>query len=164
MLVAASSPQPNDVILDPFAGSGALLAARADYPFKRLIYNDLSLDQHRPRLDPRLKGEKVIALAEDAFSLRSVTPGGVDVIITDPPWGEYEEFDTPIDQWAKEFAHLLVQMLHRENGRYVVLINRRNGQGLAAALKDAGLPASRSIDVLVNGHPATILIRTPVSR
>ena len=160
MIVAASSPRPNDVVLDPFAGSGALLGARSEYPSKTLIYNDLALKEHRGRLDARLKGKHFTALAEDAFNLRGVPSGSVDVVITDPPWGEYEELETKFAEWAQQFAALISRVLRPESKRFVVLINRRNSQALKDALRHASLPASRSLDILVNGHPATILIRS----
>ena len=36
MLVAASAPTPDDRFLDPFGGSGALVAARAELPAQSL--------------------------------------------------------------------------------------------------------------------------------
>jgi hypothetical protein len=40
VLVSLSRPDPRDVFLDPFAGSGSLVAARLDMPARRIIYND----------------------------------------------------------------------------------------------------------------------------
>lgn len=159
LLVAASSPTPQDRFLDPFAGSGAFVLARAAQPVRELWYADLELERHRRALSDRLSGRpRVRLLAEDALTLPSIPDGAIDVIVTDPPWGEHEELDRPYAEFAAGMAASLARTLHPAQGRYVVLVNRRNCGRLRDALTAAALAPYAEHDILVNGHPATVLI------
>jgi predicted RNA methylase len=157
MLVAASKPTPEDRFLDPFGGSGALVAARAELPARSLGYSDLDLERHRRALAAQLP-KRVRLLAEDALTLPSILDGTVDVIVTDPPWGEHEDLDRPFPDFAVEIGKSFARVLHPARGRYVLLINRRNADPMRDALAAAGLPPTAEHPILVNGHPATVLI------
>ena len=159
MLVAASKPTPEDRFLDPFGGSGALVAARAELPARSLGYSDLDLDRHRRALTAQLpRRAQVGLLADDALTLPSVPDDTVDVIVTDPPWGEHEELDRPFGEFAQAIGESFARTLHPDRGRYVLLINRRNADTMAEALTAAALSPTARHDILVNGHPATVLI------
>ena len=95
MLVAASRPAAADVFLDPFAGSGSLVAARLQYPAKQLWYSDLHLREHRADLDDLVRSKRVRLIAEDALTLPSFADRLLDMVVTDPPWGEYEDLGRP---------------------------------------------------------------------
>jgi predicted RNA methylase len=159
MLVAASQPTAEDRFLDPFGGSGALVVARAALPARSLAYSDLDLERHRRALTAQLPGRlRVRLLAEDALTLPSIADGTVDVIVTDPPWGEHEDLGGPFGDFAAAIGESFARVLHPARGRYVVLVNRRNAEVMADALAAAGVRATARHDILVNGHPATVLI------
>jgi predicted RNA methylase len=159
MLVAASNPTSEDRFLDPFGGSGALVAARAELPARTLWYSDLDLERHRRAVTAQLSGRvRVKLLAEDALALPSIPDAGVDVIVTDPPWGEHEDLDRPFGEFAAAVAESFRRILHPARGRYVLLVNRRNADAMRNALAGAGLPPSAEHPILVNGHPATVLV------
>jgi predicted RNA methylase len=158
MLVAASQPTPEDRFLDPFGGSGALVAARAELPARSLDYSDLDLDRHRRALAAARLPKRVRLLAEDALTLPSIPDGGVDVIVTDPPWGEHEDLDRPFPDFAAEVGKSFARTLHPVRGRYVLLVNRRNADPMRDGLAAAALPPAAEHPILVNGHPATVLI------
>lgn len=159
MLVAASAPTSRDVFLDPFAGSGSFPAARLQRPGRQVWYADLNLAEHRDQLPRELIGDKrVRLLAEDALALPGVADGSVDVIVTDPPWGEHGDLGRPYDDFARAVGRSFARVLHPERGRYVLLVNRRNAEVMEGGLAEAGLPATDTYEVLVNGHPATVLI------
>jgi hypothetical protein len=163
MLVAASQPTPEDRFLDPFGGSGALVAARAELPARELCYSDLDLDQHRRALTAQLP-KRVRLLAEDALSLPSISDGTIDVIVTDPPWGEHEDLGQPFAEFARAVGQSFARTLHPVRGRYVLLVNRRNADAMGDALAAAALPPTARHDILVNGHPATVLLGRVVRR
>lgn len=159
MLVAASRPTPQDVFLDPFAGSGSFTTARLEQPVRQVWYSDVDLDQHRRDLAQRLtENRRVRLLAEDALTLPSIADGSVDVIVTDPPWGEHEDLGQPYDEFARAIGSSFARVLHPARGRYVILINRRNAATMSDGLSAVGLPSSDQHEILVNGHPATVLI------
>lgn len=148
LLVKASGPRADDVFLDPFAGSGALVRARMALPYDRVICSDLV----RPEI-PR--GKRVTVLAEDALELPSVPTGSVSAVVTDPPWGEYDELDADFDTFARGLLASLDRVLDPRHGRLVMLLSRRTATVAARHWKAAGLELWHSYDLLVNGHPAT---------
>jgi tRNA G10 N-methylase Trm11 len=159
MLVAASLPTPQDVFLDPFAGSGAFITARLEQPLKQAWYVDHGLARYRSTLARQLTDNKRVRLvAEDALTLPSLADGSVDVIVTDPPWGEHEVVKQPYEQFARDIADSFARVLHPVRGRYVLLVNRRNASVFGDALAAAGLSADTEHKILVNGHPASVLI------
>ena len=143
MLVAASAPTARDVFLDPFAGSGSFPAARLKHPARQVWYSDLDLAAHRQLLSRALTGDKrVRLLGEDAFLLPSIADGSVDVIVTDPPWGEHEDLGLPYDDFARAVGRSFARILHPVRGRYVLLVNRRNAAVMEAGLAEAGRPVA----------------------
>lgn len=158
MLVAASNPHPHDVFLDPFGGSGSFAIARLEQPLKELWYSDLDLAQHRRTFARQLTdNRRVRLLAEDALTLPSIADGSVDAIVTDPPWGEHEELEIPYSDFARAIGKSFARVLHPTRGRFVVLVNRRNAEVMHDGLTAARLPPDDEHQILVNGHPATVL-------
>jgi 16S rRNA G966 N2-methylase RsmD len=156
LLVAASEPSSSDVFLDPFAGSGALVQARLRSPARSVTYNDLALRKHQAEFSLTLaRNRKVKFLAEDAFELPSIQSGSVDVVVTDPPWGEHDQEIGDYGHFAGQMATSLVRVLNPKSGRAVVLVNRRNEETLAKAFGASGLEIYDTTQILVNGHPAS---------
>jgi hypothetical protein len=155
MLVVASRPRPGDTFLDPFGGSGALLLARLDAPGKAFLYADTVRHQlpRALRIDRRVR-----LVTEDARFLPSVGDGEVDAIVTDPPWGEHQELGQPYHEFASAVARSFDRVLDPRVGRFVLLSSRRNAATWAASLKGKGLRIASQPEILVNGHPATVLI------
>lgn len=159
MLIAASRPAAQDTFLDPFAGSGSFVEARLELPVRSVWYSDLNLRQHSRNLSRQIADNKhVRLLAEDALTMPSVADGSIDVIVTDPPWGEHEDLGRPYEEFARAIGASFARVLHPRNGRYVILINRRNSATMIDGLSRAGLAPHDVHEVLVNGHPATVLI------
>lgn len=159
MLVAASRPTPRDVFLDPFGGSGSFAVSRLEQPAKQVWYSDLDLEQHRHSFARQLTNNKrVRLLAEDALTLPSIPDGSVDAIVTDPPWGEHEDVGRPYDEFARAIGTSFARVMHATRGRYVLLVNRRNAATMRDGLSAASIPPHDEHEVLVNGHPAIVLI------
>lgn len=157
MLVAASRPDRRDRFLDPFAGSGALVAARLAQPARRIDYVDEQLDELRPNLPDvlRRKREGLRLFQGDARRLTMIDDHDVDVIVTDPPWGEHEEVDGPYESFVADVAAEFDRALSPRHGRLVLLSSRRRADLWCEAL---GPLAAESLEILINGHPATVLI------
>ncbi|MGH3844026.1 MAG: hypothetical protein ACRDS0_21655 [Pseudonocardiaceae bacterium] len=159
MLIAASKPSPRDVFLDPFGGSGTFAVTRLEQPFKELWYSDLDLAQHRPTFPRQLtENKRVRLLAEDALTLPSIADGSIDVIVTDPSWGEHEMISMPYRDFAYAIGVSFARVLQPTRGRFVLVVNRRNAEVMHDGLSSAKLPPEAEHQVLVNGHPATVLI------
>jgi hypothetical protein len=151
LLVLAGDPRRDDAFLDPFAGSGALVSARASWPSRELIAADIN----RPALwgVPRVR-----VLVEDARTLPSVADHSVTVVVTDPPWYEFEQGVDPFEDFVRSVLANLTRVLVPRDGRLVILMSRRRAPVVAGLWKEAGLTLRTEVPILVNGHPATVLI------
>ena len=158
MLISASQPDPHDVFLDPFAGSGSFVLARQHLPARQIWYSDTngSLRADLPR--EMTNDRRVRFLKEDALALPTISDGSIDVIVTDPPWGEFESVGMPYEEFAHGIARSFDRVLNRLRGRFVLLIARRMAETLAGDLKDAGFIVTATHEILVNGHPASVII------
>jgi predicted RNA methylase len=159
LLVAASRPRSGDVFLDPFAGSGSFTDARSSFPAKRIVYADTDLKRLRNGFPQSTRGRRGIEfLAEDALALPSIKDHEVDVIVTDPPWGEYEALPQVLPEFLDEMARSFDRVLDLHDGRFVVLTSRRIGAEAEQALTNHRFAIGSVHEVLVNGHPASVLI------
>jgi 16S rRNA G966 N2-methylase RsmD len=159
MLVAASRPSPRDVFLDPFAGSGSLVLARAEYPARRIWYSDIDLkkfDRGFPR--ELFIDKRVDFLDDDAFSLSSVPDGQVDVIVTDPPWGEYEDLGMSYSEFSGAMVKSFSRVLNRSHGRLVMLTARKTASLVEQEFLKGGFVIRSAHEILVNGHPAAVFV------
>jgi tRNA G10 N-methylase Trm11 len=159
MLVHASRPHPKDLFLDPFAGSGSFVLARLDFPADKLWYSDRDLQSFRPDLPREMTTDKRVRfLSDDALALPSIPDGGVDVIVTDPPWGEHEDLKMPYPDFANDMTKSFDRVLHPVHGRFVILCSRRTSEIIVHGLQGASLEINVSHSILVNGHPASVLV------
>jgi len=138
-------PTKQSVVLDPFAGYGAIPAQlKKQFPFGRLIANDIDPGKAQP-------------MREDALHLTSIAGASIDLIITDPPWGYYEEIDDIAlfyEAMLKEFGRIL-----KAGGRAVILSARK--EEFTRAIEQTGVFATeRTIHTLVNGKKAGVYVLT----
>ena len=161
MLVAASRPSARDVFLDPFAGNGSLVLARLESQAHQIWYSDLNLSRLERDFPRELAAEKRVGfLDDDALSLSSVPDERVDVIVTDPPWGEHEDVGIPYAEFARAMVESFDRVLSRPSGRFVVLTSRMTAPSVEQAFVEGGFSVNSAHEILVNGHPATVLVGT----
>lgn len=159
---ALGRSKAGDVILDPFAGSGALIAARLDRPYREAICSDLGYADGSAKLPPQLaRRAGVRKLADDARELPSILDDTVDVVITDPPWGEFDQADSPPTELIGAALGSISRVL-RDNGGLAMLVARRLAADVAAEWAEAGFTIKKSYELLINGHPATLFVGSRV--
>jgi predicted acetyltransferase/16S rRNA G966 N2-methylase RsmD len=158
MLVAASRPNARDVFLDPFAGSGSFVVARAENDARQIWYSDTNL-QELERDFPRelYRDRRVEFIDDDALTLGSVPDGQIDVIVTDPPWGEYDDVGMPYAEFARAMVKSFSRVLSKAKGRFVVLTSRKTAAIVEREFTKGGFSINTTHEILVNGHPATVL-------
>lgn len=149
LMCFCGQPTEQSVVLDPFAGYGAIPAQLKKYfPFGRLIANDIDPGKGQP-------------MCENALHLTSVAGASIDIIVTDPPWGYYEEIEDIslfYEKMLDEFGRIL-----KQGGRAVVLSARKE-EFTRAVERNGAFIMKQTIHTLVNGKKAGVyvLVKTEV--
>ncbi len=159
MMCWLTEPKHTDVVLDPFCGYGAIPLQRSRrFPFEKLYAFD-NAEQPLARTREKLprKNPNILVERHDALTLHQVLPPeGMDAIITDPPWGLFQETELALEEFyrrmVEEFAVLL-----RPGGRLVLLTAR--GEELSEALESApALVLKKEYHILVSGKKSGLYL------
>jgi 23S rRNA G2445 N2-methylase RlmL len=152
----------DDVVLDPFAGSGAIPQARARYPHAGIIATDIDCEGVRGleglcasgRLGRRATVGRV-DVRDTAGMVSLLGRQRVDVVLTDPPWGQFAGDEADVDHLYRD-ALATIDSILAPAGQVVLLT-----AAVAAAeesMPRAGLEVAESFPVLVNGKKAAVLV------
>ena len=162
LMVRLAGPRPDDVFLDPFAGSGAIPFARIEYPYELAYAFDAdvaavaAMKQRRKALPAaqRARAEKLIVRQADARALERLQDGFVRTVVTDPPWGLFKEMDDPAGFYRVTLRELA--RVTAADGVVVLLTAQKEvAQDAIAAHSDA-LRLEESHDLLVSGKKARV--------
>jgi len=164
LLCLISEPAADDVVLDPFCGSGAIPLQRArSFPYRRVLAGDID-PKHVKNLRAKVrqlrwiqrKGRQKIVIGRwDALDLRTFAPESVDKIVTDPPWGFYQSQLTDLEKFLRDMLQESHRILRR-NGLMVLLVGRP--QVFENCVRDfkGTLTVLQRYDVLVSGKKASV--------
>ena len=154
-----SDPKADDIVLDPFCGYGSIPLQRAlHFPFNMIFAPDKDPDQKRlvrqKSKDIKTQG-LLIAKSQDALNLNAFEDSFIHKIVTDPPWGFFEELDRDID----EFYYLMMKELYRvliPDGILVILTARKEELTRVLSQFNEKLILLNHYDILVSGKKAAI--------
>jgi tRNA G10 N-methylase Trm11 len=153
----------DDIVLDPFCGNGALPLKRALHFPAGHIY---AFDADKAMVNAV---KKKIAEKKSLASMKNLTvkqadiqnldtelpSGSVDKIITDPPWGLYEDVKMEIDEFYS-LALSKMEYVLKDNGIMVLLIGRHID--IESLLKSfPHLTLLHNYNVLVSGKKANMV-------
>lgn len=164
-LVRAVPPRDDDVVLDPFAGSGALVRERARMPYRLLFATDV---------DPAIAAELARSVRAGVFGPRAtsaqldvrevnalvdiVGDANVDVVLADPPWGLFARPAGGVDA-LYDSAFMAFRRVLAPGGRVVLLTGAI--ASAEAAMHKHGFKVEESFPVLVNGKKARVVVTAP---
>lgn len=111
ILCLLSEPTKNDIFLDPFAGSGAIAKERVKFPYAKIYSGDISP-----------KNSQIQKM--DATKLDTISDESIDKIVTDPPWGLFNE-KIDVSKLYTEMLESFYRVL-RNNGIAVILVGDRS--------------------------------------
>ena len=135
ILCLLSNPQKFDVVLDPFAGSGAIGVARENYSYTNIISEDLKT-------------------GFDATNMVKISDQSIDKIITDPPWG----ISMGLNLNLPDFYHKMLSEFYRvltPNGLAVILMG--NKEVFKNALdRFSKFKLEKQYNILVSGKKAAV--------
>lgn len=159
LLCLLSRPQASDRFLDPFCGYGAIVAERLrSFPAREVYARDVDarrVAETRGRLSgiAGSRGARISVSVGDGTKLDDIETCGIEKLVTDPPWGVYDDRDLA-DLYTRALAEMS-RVLHP--GGVAVLLVGRDGpmDGILAA--DPAFDVDRRYDILVSGRKATVL-------
>ncbi|MBR6341303.1 MAG: hypothetical protein IKR64_05340, partial [Treponema sp.] len=96
------------------------------------------------------QGPQIDLRQADAFELSHIADNSLDAIVTDPPWGLWENIPDIEDFYNKMFVSF--RRVLKSDGKMVILTARKEDFERAAG--NAGLKIENSLHTLVNGKKA----------
>ncbi len=147
IMLLVAGVKPKETLLDPFAGHGSiLLEAVRGFGLKNVIAVEQNAD-----LAQALVGKGFQVTQDDARMLATIHDESVDRVVTDPPWGLY---DDTLDVSVYEQSLAAISRVLRPRGVAAIL---SGSQELDQAID--GYPdftRLKVIDVLVSGKKARL--------
>ncbi|MCR4736059.1 MAG: methyltransferase [Treponema sp.] len=154
LMCAFAGLKNDEVIIDPFAGYGAIPNQVPAFCKPSALYvSDISSEQVEiiEKL-AALKKDYVRIFCGNAFELSDYNIEAVDSVITDPPWGFYEDIGDISDFYKKMFDSF--KMILKSDGKMTLLTARAENLEEAAACKKVKILAR--LNTLVNGKKASL--------
>lgn len=144
------------VCADPFAGYGSIpLQLIKKFNPSKLYVSDISSEQVEIiRAKKQMADERVDLRVADAFKLEYIGDGHLDAVITDPPWGFYEDIGDIKTFYNKMFDSFLRVL--KTDGKMVILSARK--EELEASAAEKGLMIEKSLHTLINGKKASLYL------
>ncbi|MBX9786201.1 MAG: methyltransferase [Alphaproteobacteria bacterium] len=156
--VYLSEPTQQDIVWDPFAGSGSIPLNRIDLPFKKLYISDnnqKNVDLIKEKLScKKHKFKQHITTQKHDFIKGQILNENCNKIITDPPWGLHQSIENVQEfycQMFKKFSESLVK-----GGLLIILVSREvNLQNIFKTFNDK-FKLITTLEILVSGKKAII--------
>ena len=148
--------EKDSVVADPFCGYGSIpvqLVKR--FNCHKIFASDIDEQKIEELKSKKLAAyENVLLECQDAFELSSIQGKELDAIITDPPWGLWEEISDMEGFYKKMFQSFL--RILKPDGKMVILSART--KELENTVSATGFSIKNSLHTLVNGKKATLYI------
>ena len=149
---------PSGVFLDPFAGHGALGTARMKLSGGKIMLGEIDRNLVAA-LRKKFPKERAHISECDALQLSAqYEKGSVTELVTDPPWGIYQDLPMPAEVFYQKMLREFSYVLSR-TGRLVVLTADK--QRFEAALTANGFYIKKRYDLLVHGKKAALFLACP---
>ncbi|MBR4902712.1 MAG: RsmD family RNA methyltransferase [Victivallales bacterium] len=155
LLCECSDPQDDDIVLDPFAGSGSIPFARSRL---KTSFHGIFASEINPELVEAIKQkakkihngkmQRSFFVRQQDFLANTFQSDSFTTIITDPPWGIFEPVSHDFyPSVLKEFARLL-----KPSGRLVMLTAYPD----VSAMMPPSFKSFAEYRILVSGQKATV--------
>jgi len=127
MLCWLSEPREGELMLDPFCGSGAIPLMRAtQFPRGLVLASDLDaalVEKLKAKVKEGDLKRRVVVRQGDARQLSRYEDGSIHKIVTDPPWGLFQELPGGPEAFYREVLAELARVLIA-GGLLVILLAR----------------------------------------
>ena len=160
VLCRLSEPSPDETFLDPFCGSGAIPVQRASFPAGAIIASDIrkeKIEALKQRLKKLSLAEKIVVRCDDALHMARYDSGSIHKIVTDPPWGLFEELKLPLpefyEQMTEEFCRVLAP-----GGLLVVVTAQTEVFEGSIQRSESKLKTRHRYNILLSGKKASVYV------
>jgi len=154
ILCLTAEIENNELVLDPFAGYGAIVFECSEYFKARQIIGLENNEQVFKILKNKTKHlDNVKVHNVDAFNNQIVKDRSIDKIITDPPWGIYDDSLDKYDFYNRLFGELKRIL---KNNSTVVLLATRDNNIKTMLDKWSNFNLTDEYAILVSGKKASI--------
>lgn len=142
----------DDIVLDSFAGYGSIpIQIAKKFKFSQMYVSDIDEKLVAALSEKKqLKNQNIFIQKADALTLK--LDKKISLVITDPPWGYYEDINDISDFYEEMLENF--KSLISENARIVILSARK--EELKNAAYKSKFQIIDSIDTLVNGKKAAL--------
>ena len=145
----------NDVIAEPFCGYGSIpIQLAKKFRFLHLYVSDIDEEKITALKEKKYfkQNDFVSVEVQDAFSLKQIKDNSVDVIISDPPWGFFEDVGDIALFYDKMFCSF--KRILKNDGKMIILSARKDELKYAAEKNNYKI--IERVDTLINGKKACV--------
>ncbi len=147
------------VIAEPFCGYGAIpvqLIKNFNKNIKQLFVSDIDEEkiEHLKQKSIIQNYQNIKIKKANAFDLTEISEKSIDVVITDPPWGYYEDIGDIKDFYTKMFNSF--RRILKDDGYAVILSARK--EELTQVCEQMNLNIKKDLHTLVNGKKAGLYL------
>lgn len=135
-----------DLVMDPFAGSGAIGTACLEAGARSVWMNDVAGDQ---------RGARPTKWTHEDFRQLRVDAGSLDAVVTDPPWGHFSTVGDGLDNLYADLGTAAREWLRARGA--VVLLTAAPESTTRLLLERGALGCELELPVLVNGRKARVI-------
>lgn len=155
LICCFADTKETDYILEPFCGYGSIPVQLAKkFRFSKLDASDIDSEKIESVASKKqLKDKENISVCvRDAFELKNVADKSVDVVISDPPWGYYEDIGDAGLFYKKMFTSF--KRVLKPEGKMIILSARKDEIEKTAG--EMNIQITDSLHTLVNGKKASL--------
>ena len=145
-LIWLSNPKPEDTFLDPFCGSGTIVAERSLYTAQSIIGSDLS--KNIVAIAKANVPDNVEIVQMDACSLTDIADESINSIVSNPPWGKQVAQGEDIGKLYMQFFQEMNRVLTK-GGSAVLLTDRKSA--IQAAAESTNLQCQELYTISLHG-------------
>lgn len=156
ILCELSDPTSADVFLDPFAGSGAIVFERTNMAkFQKIFAGENNKNVYQVLINKTKRLNVPIIVGKwNATKLGALSDQSVNKIVTDPPWGQYDNTINIEELYNK--AMLEFYRILKVNGILVILTAQKDLITELLNNYDGKLLLERQFNILVSGKKAGV--------
>jgi tRNA G10 N-methylase Trm11 len=158
-----SEPEKNDIFLDPFSGYGSIPLRRAlSFPVKKIYafdYDNNMINIIKNGIAKKRslsKMNNIIIKQVDIKHLdKELSQESIDKIVTDPPWGSYENVEMGIENFYTLMLSKMEKVL--KNNGIIVLLTGRNIEIEKLLGTSTNISIEQKYNVLISGKKASLV-------